>query len=208
MGKVKYLILPFLLSVFLLPLSLLHAQEEMEWDFDWEEDTGMLYQEYEADDTYQIDYTQDLETLAPISAGVAAVGIAIWLSVMLLALAGYIFMALALQKIGKEMDYENTWFAWIPIINTVMIYQLGEQNPWLLLIGLIPGVGALVVAIFTIIAFANISEKRGYDKVLALLVLTGIGTYILLYLLAWKPRSGQAPVQQPTPTVQPTQEHS
>jgi hypothetical protein len=94
-----------------------------------------------------------------------------------------------------------------------MVLKLGDQNPLLVLLLLIPGIGALVVAILSLIALMKITEKRGYDKALALIVLTGIGAYILLYLLAWKPKSveaqplPQAPVmatETPTETTPPT----
>ena len=77
-----------------------------------------------------------------------------------------------------------------------MLFQLGEQNPTLILLLLVPGIGAMVVAVLGFIALMKLTEKRGYDKALAYIVLTGIGTYILLYLIAWKPKSVQA---QPLP---------
>ena len=97
------------------------------------------------------------------------------------------------------MSYSNPWFAWLPILSTIMLFQLGEQNPLLILLTLIPAIGPFLVGVFSIISFMKITEKRGYDKLLALIVLTGIGTYILLYLLAWKPKntSSQSEVIRP-----------
>jgi hypothetical protein len=89
------------------------------------------------------------------------------------------------MKIAQKLNHENPWFAWIPILNVVQLFQMGEQNPWLVALILIPGLGALVVGVISIIAIMNICEKRGYEKLLALLMLIPIGNFILLGMLAW-----------------------
>ena len=223
MSRLK-LFLVSLLVLLLLPLGTVRAQEE-EIPVD---DTPILYEEsapdemvdeytYPADD-YEYDWNfEDAEDLlyttgeadaSDVAAGLLGTGImalfagVYMIVVLVFGLGGYIFSALALMKIGKEMGYENPWFAWVPILNSVMMLQLGEQNPWLLLLLLIPGIGAFIVMILTIIALMNITEKRGYEKLLALLILVPFGMFVLLYLLAWKPKNGaQAPVAQKAPEV-------
>ena len=220
MSKTK-LLLVSLLAVLLLPLGVISAQEE-----EVAPDDPILYeQEYEVvpDETYEYDYDYDwaedadvqLEdlmytttmdsadeegVLAGLLGGMFA-GIYL-LFTLVIGLGSYIFSALALMKIGKEMGYDNPWFAWIPILNSVMTFQLGGQNPWLLLLLLIPGIGAFIVAILSIIALAEITGKRGYEKVLVLLILIPFGMYVLLYLLAWKPKSNVQTAQTiETPTM-------
>lgn len=221
MSKLK-LFLVTLLVLTLLPLGVVRAQEE-EMPVD---DTPILYQEdspdeymYTTDEGTDWDWEWDYDTIddllyttqgqdaADVAAGLLGAGfMALFAGVYMLfaivfGLAGYIFSALALMKIGKEMGYENPWFAWIPILNSIMILQLGSQNPWLLLLLLIPGIGAFIVMIISIIALANITEKRGYEKLLVLLVLIPFGMFVLLYLLAWKPKNNlSSPGQETTPT--------
>ena len=101
---------------------------------------------------------------------------------IIIMIGSYVFSALALQKIGKELNYKNTWFAWVPFLNMVMLMELGDQKWWLLLI-------PIVNTIFLIVATMKLTKKRGYDEVLGLIILTGIGAYILYYLLAWKPKN-------------------
>lgn len=199
MHKLKMLFIPVLLSLLLIPFSTSFAQEE---DIPYEED--LTYEEYDAT-TYDYDTEVDelispyvTETPTGLTAGLAAVSIGIWIVSMTIGLAAYIFMAYALSKIGKEMGYKNSWFAWIPILQAIMLFQLGNVSPWLLLV-------PIVNSIFMIIAFMNLTQRRGYDKILGLIVLTGIGTYILLYLLAWQPKTGDSIVQESTPSIEPTQ---
>jgi len=209
MSKIKLLAVS-LLTLLLLPVGVMYAQEEetvvddavlyedapdydygeYDYDYDWEST-------YE--DAQDLIYTTQDSMVEDTAAGLLGAGIlTLFAGVYALVagaigLAGYIFSALALYKIGKEMNYENAWFAWVPILNTIMTFKLGDQNPMLLLLLLIPGLGALIVAVLSIIALANITEKRGYEKLLVLLVLVPLGMFVLLYLLAWKPKTAVQP---------------
>lgn len=186
-----------LLSLLVLPLAPIFAQEEYQQEP--LEDPTLYYQQTVTDDIYELydtadSYTDDISTDAS-AADIAAAWVAtvfagglmlVWSAI---GLASYVYSALALMKIGKGLGYQNSWYAWIPILNMVMLFNLGGQNPWLILLALIPGLGALILGILTIIALANIAEKRGYDKVIALISLIPLGAYVLLYLLAWKPKN-------------------
>lgn len=198
------LFIPVLFSILLIPFSASFAQEEnvlYEEPGSSGEDDGLTY-----DDTTYDYYNVDEEyiPIMPIDdsnaliAALTATSIGIWIVSMIIGLALYIFMALALVKIGKELEYKNSWFAWVPILQSIMLFQLGNVSPWLLLV-------PIVNSIFAIIAFMNLTQKRGYDKVLGLIILTGIGTYILLYLLAWKPKTEDSITSETTPTIEPTQ---
>lgn len=208
MSKTK-LLLVSLLVLLLLPLGVISAQEEEvptenpeqyevviddDYDYealfdDWADDADFDFGDYLT--TTTTDSVDEEGFLAGLlGAGIASFFVGTYLLISLvIGLGSYIFSALALMKIGKELKYDNPWFAWIPILNSVMLFQLGGQNPWLLLLFLIPGLGALIVAILSIVALAEITEKRGYEKILVLLVLIPFAIYVLLYLLAWKPKS-------------------
>lgn len=145
--------------------------------------------DYGTDDSYST-YSYDLSDTgseAGVFAGMAALlfsGVMLFFTIVI-GLGSYIYCSLALMKLAKRMDHENAWFAWVPILNMVLLLQLGDQNPMLLLLLLIPGVGAVVVGVLSIIALMKICEKRGYDKALGLLVLIPIASYVLLGILAW-----------------------
>ena len=193
MKNKRVLFFTLLLTVLLLPVGYTYAQED---NIPPEEDETLMYEsapltdemipyeELENDIVYDLDTVQD----EAVVDGVLAAMMGYIAVVSLFGLAGYIFMSLALQKIGQEMKYENSWFAWVPILQNIMMFELGEQNPWLLLLFLIPGIGQIVVLIFTLLALMNITEKRGYDKVLAILIFVPFAMYVLFYLLAWKPK--------------------
>ena len=198
----KFLLTVMAFAFVAVPLSVVNAQEtedtattlEDYTDFDWDsyyEELSDAYDSY--DDT---SYTYDLEgdeaeaVMAALLGGTAILGV-------ILAIAGgfgviaYIYTSLTMMKVAQKLNHENPWFAWIPVLNVVQIFQLGEQNPWLIALFLIPGVGALIVGVISIIAMMKICEKSGYDKLLALLMLIPVGNLILLGMLAWGKREAK-----------------
>lgn len=207
MGKLKLLFLPIFVSLFLIPLSISFAQEDEIMLYGTEEDDSVIYEsgpvEEESPVLYDTEYTYDFGTTDIEQRAARDVTIVLILVSTVIFLSAYIFSAVALVKIGKEMNYQNTWFAWVPVLQSVMLFQLVDMNPLLLLLLLIPGLGQAAAGVLMIIALMKLTEKRGYDKTLALiLLLTGLGSFILLYLLAWKPKTVSAQIpeaQQPTP---------
>lgn len=144
-----------------------------DWDYDWSTDTS--------------ESSLDLEEgLATILGGMTLLfgGVALIFGITV-SLATYVYSSLALMTIANKLGNENGWFAWVPILNTILLFQLGDKNPWLLLIAFIPGIGALIIAILCIIIIMTICEKRGYDKLLGLLSLVPIANLVLIGVLAW-----------------------
>jgi len=164
------------------------------------EDSTVTYEEYEdfefdsADwmdnfnDSFGQGYGSELspEESAAVGAFMALFTGSILVFAIVLGLAQYIYFAITLQKTANRLGMENTWFAWVPILQAILLFKMGDQNPLLLLLGLIPFVGAFVIAIFTIIATMNICEKRGHDKLLGLITLIPIGALVLWGILAWE----------------------
>ena len=144
-----------------------------DWEYEWDYDWG------------NTEYTTDLEGAEALTVAGLVFGGIFAVIAAAFGIAMYIYSGLTLMTIAKKLDQPNGWFAWIPILNVVLLYKMGNMNPWLLLIALIPGIGAFVVGILSIIALMNICEKRGYDKLLGLLALVPIANIILLGILAW-----------------------
>lgn len=158
------------------------SYDDYDWEYDWD------YDDWDYDwstDTSESSLDLD-EGLATILGGMTLLfgGVALIFGITV-SLATYVYSSLALMTIANKLGNENGWFAWVPILNTILLFQLGDKNPWLLLIAFIPGIGALIIAILCIIIIMTICEKRGYDKLLGLLSLVPIANLVLIGVLAW-----------------------
>lgn len=157
----------------------------VEWDYEFNSD--------DFEDEYD---TDDIAAVGSAFAGLAFIWIAIC---FLMGIAVYVYSSLAYMNIAKKLNYPNPWFAWIPILNIVLHFQIGGMSGWFVLLMLVP----LANIVVYVIAMMNICEKLGKEKLLGLLALVPIANYILLGILAWDKDDNQ-PVQQ-APQQQPEQ---
>ncbi len=171
-----------MLGVFALSFTTLPSYAQMDEDF-----TTTTYDdlEWEYDWDTNFDSTTEFEGLEELVGAGLIFGSVMLIFALALSLGLYVYSSLAMMTIAKRLDQPNGWFAWIPILNVILLFKMGDMNPWLLLIALIPGLGAFVVGIISIIALMNICEKRGYEKLLGLLALVPLANLILLGILAW-----------------------
>lgn len=156
------------------------AQTEMEYDWGWESDwdTTQWDDDY-WDTTYDYSPTEITEEgLMAILGAFAIVGV-VTIPIFLVI---YIYQAVAFMAIAKKLNHPNPWFAWIPILNVIQMFQLADMSGWLVLLMIIP----IVNIVLMIIALMKICEKRGMEKLLALLALLGPIYFILIGILAWK----------------------
>jgi hypothetical protein len=120
-------------------------------------------------------------------------GLAITLGVVA-GLLLYVWTALALSAVFSKSS-EAGWKAWVPILNQVVLFRLGGQSPWLLLLYLVPGVGALAVWVVQIVACHRIGAAFGFGggmTVLAALLLPVWASIIGFGSARWLRRRGEA----------------
>lgn len=159
---------------------------------------------YEFEDVYDIDDFDDIEELSrglnikpltkdegEIFGTLAAIFTGGFLILYMFVILGlYIYSALTLQKTADRIGEPNSWFAWIPILNMVLLYKMGDKNPWYLLLVFIPLFGTISLMVFGILSTMKICEKRGYDPMYGLFSLIPIGSLVLWGLLAWGKQEG------------------
>lgn len=131
--------------------------------------------------------------MASALAGGAATGligafIVIWLIGMICALAMYIYMAVCLMKIAQKTNTANGWFAWIPILNIVLMIQISQKPMWWLILFLIP----IVNIIFIVLLWMAIAEKLGKPSWWGILMIVPIANLIIPGVLAFSKSEGPA----------------
>ena len=101
-----------------------------------------------------------------------------------LVLAFYIYAAICLSTIARKLSVAEAWWAWVPLLNALLIFKLSGKPLWWLL-GLFVPILNIVVAV---LVWMEIAKRRGKSPVHGILILLpGIGLISLGILAFSKP---------------------
>jgi hypothetical protein len=114
------------------------------------------------------------------AAGALAMGAA-FLFIAVVGIVFYIYFALALQTIAKKTNTENDWWAWIPIIQIVLMLNIAKKPVWWIILFFVPFVGI----VFAILVFMAIAEARNKPNWWGILVIVPVIGLIVPGYLAW-----------------------
>ena len=129
--------------------------------------------------------------------------IAIWIVVFIIL---YIYISLALMSMAKKTGTPNAWFAWVPILNLILMANIAQMSAWLLFLLLVPIANLIIIGML----WWKIAERRGFSGGLGLLMFVPIANLIMPGVFAWKKTgsevsSGSPMSSKPKPvTTQPT----
>ena len=93
----------------------------------------------------------------------------------------YVYHALALQTIATKTNTENAWFAWIPILNIILMLNIAKKPVWWILLFLIPLVNFVII----IIVWMGIAEARNKPNWWGILLIVPVVNLIVPAYLAW-----------------------
>lgn len=147
------------------------------------------------DPTYNYQYSGDLP---PEAAGAAfALFGGMFLFFMVLFVAIYVVMAISLMKIAKRTGTENGWFAWIPILNLILMLQIAQRPMWWLVFFLVPIIN-IVGIVLSFIIWIDIAKRLGKSAIWG--VLAALVPIIFMPYLAFSGEDSPpaAPVSPPT----------
>ena len=165
-----------------------YAPADLDMDYDWDAQTWDFEDEFsDWDYTYDTTTTSDLTTE---DAAVLAAIMGVWGIIMLIVFAPiYIYFALTLMTTAKKLNVNNAWFAWIPILNIVLMLQCAGLSPWLFLLMFVPFANIIIM----IFAYMKIAERRGFESWLGILMIVPVANIIIPGYLAWgePPKKGE-----------------
>lgn len=95
-------------------------------------------------------------------AGALGLGIAFVIITIIISIGAYVFVSICLSKIFKKAGI-TPWYAWVPFLNSWKILEMGDQKGAYIFFNLIPGVGQLIYAVFSLMAIYKINQKFGKD---------------------------------------------
>ena len=140
--------------------------------------------------------TMPLEVTAldvtPVATGIAALA-GIWLFFwVIFGLGSYIWIAICLYKIAQQQKAENPWFAWIPILNIVLMLEIAKKPTWWLIMILIVPVANIVFLIMLYVELLKVLGKPSWWVVLMILV--PFAYHVIFGILAFE-KKGNVPVE-------------
>jgi len=111
----------------------------------------------------------------------ALLGGGVMMVVLVIGLAAYVYIALAVQTIANKTHTENAWMAWIPIIHYLLMVNIAKKPIWWFILCLIP----LVNIVILIIVWMGMAEARGKPSWWGILLIVPLVGIIVPGYLAW-----------------------
>jgi hypothetical protein len=99
----------------------------------------------------------------------------------IISLVGYVYLALALQTIATKTNTENAWFAWIPILQLILMLNIAKKPIWWIILYLIH----LVNIVIWVINWMGIAEARSKPNWWGILTIVPAVNLIVPGYLAW-----------------------
>ena len=90
----------------------------------------------------------------------------------ILFLLTYLIVAYPIFVMGQKTDSDHAWFAFVPILNAVLLLEIAGKDLWWILLFLIPCVN-IIVAIVVWMGVAEAMDKPAWVGVLVILPLVG-----------------------------------
>ena len=100
---------------------------------------------------------------------------------MPMALAFYVLGAIPLFTMAKKIGSPNAWFAFVPILNLVLMLEIAGKELWWILLMFVPCVNVVVIAI----VWMGIAEAMDKPSWLGLLMFVPGLNFLLPFYLAF-----------------------
>jgi hypothetical protein len=111
----------------------------------------------------------------------AGLGIGLIMVFLIIGAAAYVYMSLALQTIADKTKTENSWLAWIPIANLILMLNIAKKPMWWLILFFVP----LVNIVIAIMVWMAVAEARGKPSWWGVLTIVPVANLIVPGMLAW-----------------------
>ncbi len=100
---------------------------------------------------------------------------------LILFIAMYVYVALALQTIAQKTNTPNAWWAWIPIIQVILMLNIAKKPVWWIILCFIP----LVNFIVFVIVWMAIAEARNKPSWWGIMMIIPVMNLIAPGYIAW-----------------------
>lgn len=102
----------------------------------------------------------------------------------------YLFFAYMQWRIANKVGCAaNAWWAYVPILNTVLLCDMAGRERWWFFLGLVPLVNIIVFAVL----WFDVARAAGFDGWVGLLVLLPMLNVVAMAILAFGGGSDNSP---------------
>jgi len=91
----------------------------------------------------------------------------------------YFYFSLCVYVIARKTETENSWWAFIPLLNIILVLLIGDKPVWWVFLCFVPLLNLLIVALI----WMGVAEVRCKPSWLGgLMVLPGVNLIVIGYL--------------------------
>ena len=101
--------------------------------------------------------------------------------VLIISVASYIIFALPLYTMGKKIGTANAWFAFVPILNLLLMLEIAGKDLWWIILMFVPCINIVVL----ILVWMGIAEAMDKPDWLGLLMLVPVVNIFVPFYLAY-----------------------
>jgi hypothetical protein len=83
------------------------------------------------------------------------------------ALVGYVYVSICLYAMAKKRGEDNAWFAFIPILDIVLLLSIADKPIWWIILCFIP----LVNIVILVLVWMSVASNMGKPSWLGILIL-------------------------------------
>ena len=100
---------------------------------------------------------------------------------LIVGIAGYLYLSVCIYFMAKKTGEENAWFAFVPILDIILLLSIADMPLWWLLLCFIPFVNIVAAAMI----WMAVSRAMGKPSWLGLLIFVPIVNLALFGYLAF-----------------------
>ena len=93
----------------------------------------------------------------------------------------YVYVAFCLQTIAKKTNTEDSWLAWIPIVNIYLMCKIAGRPGWWVILFFIPFVNIVIM----VVVWMGIAKARNQAEWIGILIIIPIANLIVPGFLAF-----------------------
>ena len=109
-----------------------------------------------------------------------------FISIMLLALASYIWISYCMMKMADRLGVPNGWFAFIPFLQYWLYCQMAQkENSWFIIMLIFSFCFPIVTMVMMILIMMDVAEKLGFENWWGILIIIPIFNFYVVYKLAF-----------------------